>query len=275
MATKFYLHAAHSTLPSTSLPAGGYVAEQSSWTANATAYGAIYWYTLDNTIGTSQTSWTQSISLIGNYSIFNAMHVSNPLAAQTIASQTITYSGAAYAAYSSWYTPLAYIGHLYIWRPSTGTKVGTLFDNTSSVSPYFIEQAFTLTATSTAVTVQDGDLLVWESWGTMSIRKQVGFGYNVYLDGTTEGDSTSNASYIGFTNDVTLWTPPPVQTQAQAQAAIKDFDVPNYAQAQADIKDTGILDSAQVQAQILAINFQHGRPISDISNNGWLGMVDN
>lgn len=196
---KFYLHDATTSVTGT-LPGGTAVAGSPS----VTATGATTNRTLDGTIGTTQASASlATLAQTAAQSGFLRRLVSGPLGAQTIAAQTITFSGAfSESNNSSDFIPT--IG-LYAWRPSTGALVGTLLSvgTLTMTEPGTGQTALSSTATSTSVTVTTGDILVLELWrnnGTQTTS--VSRTNSCFYDGTTEASTTSNAAFVNFATAV-------------------------------------------------------------------------
>ena len=95
---------------------------------------------------------------------------------------------------------------LYVWRPSTQTKVGDILDGNSNLD---VDEALTtgtgranITAfTGSAVTVSDGDVICFEVWFPITQQAATAYTDTFYYDGTTvtltKNTATSNhASFI-------------------------------------------------------------------------------
>lgn len=139
--------------------------------------------------------------------------VSPPLAAQTIAQQVITLRGATSASNTSSVFSISWV--LAVWRPGTGALVGRVYDGVSlgvaSATAGTSQAVVTVATTSgntTAVTAQDGDVLVLEIWRSAAVQSMAASYTNtVQYDGQNEASTSNNASHIEFTNNVTLAAP--------------------------------------------------------------------
>lgn len=210
--SKFYLHRGTANPPGTfpgSSALGG--------TPTETASGASTLRWQDGTISTvAQTSAVTTTDGTANaQTAWHTRHVSAPLAAQTISAQTITYSlAAAEANAASNFNPSIYIG---LWRPSTGALVGTILavGTITATEPGTTQTAVSGTGTSTQQIAAAGDVIIIETW-----RKSVAPGSatartnTTYYDGTTEASSTNVASFVSFTNALTLLAIAPQPTAA-------------------------------------------------------------
>jgi hypothetical protein len=97
-------------------------------------------------------------------SFYFGRFVSRPLAAQTIQAQNWNYAaivGEGTTASKTFFAPV-----MYVWRPSTGTVVGHIFDGSYVGTNEWPATPATATRNmaGAAVTVQDGDMLVVEAW---------------------------------------------------------------------------------------------------------------
>lgn len=205
MPTKFYWHDVATsnagTLPGTGISVS---------VTTPTQIGSGVNRSMDAAIGGAQTSrLITTLAQTGTQSAMIARFLSAPIAAQTIASQTITVRlGASEANANSDFLPLAVIA---VWRPGTGALVGRIADLVSSGStePGTGETAisFQILATN-GIVVLDGDVLVFEIWRAANTQVMAtAYTNTVFYDGTTEGSTTSNAAHVEFTNNVALYTP--------------------------------------------------------------------
>ncbi len=146
-------------------------------------------------------------------SLYFGRFISPPLAAQTIASQTWTISlgGLEGNTNANLFTRPV----IYVWRPSTSTRVGFIYDglgNIPNVEWGTAQASIFGTLTSASVTVQAGDLLVFEVWG-YSATQGMATAYINYIafNGTQEATAnataqSASASYIQSANDLTWET---------------------------------------------------------------------
>lgn len=210
MATRLYFrnatHSLSGTLPST---------EQSTATANWTATGATTLKTLSTTQGSSQTSHSgTSQATTATQSGLLGYFVSAPLAGnQTVGGGSMILNAAeneGNLASNFWVNAL----HVYVWRPSTGTLVGTVRDAGATslgglepTSASSIQVTHITGITSSAVSAQTGDVVVVEVWSRFTQTMGSGYTSVFYFDGattnTTENAVVSNhASFIELTENL-------------------------------------------------------------------------
>jgi hypothetical protein len=196
MATKFYFHDATSSVGPTS--------EQTSWTPNVNATGYDTPRTMTETKGAAQVSVAAASTATAQYLFFRSF-VSPALAAQTIASQTVTCiiganCGTAAKFYFGW--------GVYLYRG--GSNVATIVADVNDGDTLdTAEEGRTATATSTVQEAQSGDRLVLEIWmnrtGTVNA-----YTATLYYDGTTDPVNQTGtadaASYLSFANTLLLGT---------------------------------------------------------------------
>lgn len=207
MATKFYFRLAAPSVSGT-LPSG----EQATATAAFSATGSGTIKGLDLSPGTSfaTISGTSSATTAAQDGYFG-MFMSEPLPAATLGGGSIVLNIAdreSNAASNFWINSI----NAYIWRPSTGTKVGTIRDSSgTSLGGTEGGTGYTVThitgITSSAVTAQAGDVLIVEVWArftqSMGSNYTVDLGYDGTTENTTENASVTNhASYIEFTENL-------------------------------------------------------------------------
>lgn len=207
---KFYFHDAASSVTGT-LPGAS---DGSSVTPTVTATGASTNRSMNDTIGTSQiagslTTASQTTQQINWYRRF----LSPALAAQTITAALSTWS--LHIAIGESSTNAAHTFSrcvLYVWRPSTGGLVGTLWDQASTgqqSNTLAVEQAFSASLPNpagTSVTAANGDVLVFEFYSVHSQSMASALTTTFYYDGTTEDSATSNAAYLLAPADLPLAT---------------------------------------------------------------------
>lgn len=212
MATKFYMHNATSTDTGT-LPTGFGLVNGTASAVNVS--GADTNRVADTTIGASQASGV--LTTLANTSSQTSLirrFLSAPLAAQTIAQQAVDSSAAwAESSLNSDFQPTAAVT---LWRPGTGAVVG-LVKSWSWGEPGTAE-AWAVEASggnSSAQTALDGDILVFEFYRGSGVQGMAtAYTNSFFYDGTTEGSSTTAASFVTFPNTLTFYTPtlspPPV-----------------------------------------------------------------
>lgn len=111
-------------------------------------------------VSTNITSLAQTARQSGRFSRATSL----PLAAQTISANTWTAvvrvqesntNANAFAAFS-----------IFVWRPSTSSRVGFIYDSSTSLGTEWGTTLSnrTYTVSGSAVTVEDGDVLSWEIW---------------------------------------------------------------------------------------------------------------
>jgi hypothetical protein len=204
LATKFYLHATTSGLPSGTLPTD----EQSSLTPDANDFeGSRTTNRLMNTtIGVSQANLTNTSTGDTNaHNYYVTRFVSPVLWQGNISAQTWTVEYAAKEANAAANFPRNGAGvmyvNCYIWKPSDGTKVGTILDGNSNADG---EEAGTsqtvinFTFSGAAVTgLTPGDaVLVFEVWAQVTQGNGTARVQDFYYDGTTENSTTNEAAFI-------------------------------------------------------------------------------
>lgn len=193
MPTKLYLHSAVNDLSGT-FPSG----EQSARTPSWTTTGGATLRKMDTAIGAAQaslagTTLAQTAAQIG----LLGMWVSPPLSgAQTVGGGTMVLNAAdqeSNASANFWANSV----NVYVWRPSTGAKVGTVLDATGSLGGTEGGTGETVThitgIASSAVSASDGDVVVCELWGHHTQSMATAYTATVYFDGTTE-NTTENAA---------------------------------------------------------------------------------
>lgn len=204
MAAKLYFHNAANALSGT-FPTG----EQSAATPTHTDSGATTLRTMDGTIGTSQVAVqvTHDNTINTRYRHFYRFFCSTPLSgAQTVGGGTATVNLAdEFDAVN--------INHwagqrvcVYVWRPSTGAIVGTLFDGITSggeePTASNSEQVTIVTFSTSAISAAGGDVVICEVWsdhfvGGNRVNADTFFYYDGTTENTTENAVVSNhASYI-------------------------------------------------------------------------------
>jgi hypothetical protein len=253
MATKFYLHRATANPPGT-FPAAATALGGTPTVKDANA-GTLRW--LDGTIsGVAQTSAVSTTDGTSNaQTAWHTRHVSAPLAAQTIAAQTLTYSlAAAEANAGSNFNPSIYVS---LWRPSTGLEVGAIMvvGTITATEPGTTQTATSGTGTSTQQIAQAGDVIIIETW-----RKSIAPGATTartnttFYDGTTEASTTNVASFVNFANTLTFAA---IGPQPTALALTFTGATPTVA----------VTDNKTPQPTVLAMTFSGATPTVAVTNN--------
>ena len=210
MATRLYFHAASNALSGT-FPAG----EQSSLVASYSATGANTLRKMDTTKGVLQSSTVAaSLATLSEQTGFYGFFCSDPLSAnQNVggAGQTVTLN----IANSMNGTMMALGGDLrfnvYVWRPSTGAKVGTVGDALGLTGDAIVSNTTervnqgTTTAT-TQVAALAGDILVCEVWQIHTQTLAVTRTGTFFFDGTIVTAATNtfvgdHAAFLEFSAD--------------------------------------------------------------------------
>src|SRR6478609_3698948 len=189
MVSRLYLHNAASPVGGT-LPA----TKQSAQTVVASNSASVN-KTMTTTIGTTQTS--SSIANVSGYNYFTRF-VAAPLAAQTISANTWTINFA--ASQSSSFAASNIRACIYVWRPSSGTRVGFIADSVVALTTQFTsgEFSYQVTVAGSAVTAIAGDVLCFEAiLSTSSSSGTLAFYYDGATINTTDGSNVSDqASFI-------------------------------------------------------------------------------
>jgi hypothetical protein len=195
MPTRFYFHNATSALSGT-FPTG----DQSAATANVTAAGAATMRVMDLVIGSGQT--TMNFTTDGSTNARNNFlrtFVSPPLVGdQIVGGGNMILNAAEQESNTNanfWINSCC----VYVWRPSTGTKVGNVRDAAgtslggSEPSAANSTQVSHITAiTTSAVNALNGDVVICEIWTRTTQGQNNGYTALFQYDGTTE-NTTENA----------------------------------------------------------------------------------
>lgn len=214
MPTKLYFHNAATTVTGT-LP----TTEQATATAAWTTTGATTLRSMNTTIGSAQASLAgtavagDGTARDGWYGYFCSDTL---LTAQTVGGGTIIFNCADSITNGDPNVRPNSL-NIYVWRPSTGTKVGTVRDSTGTSlggtepSATNSEQVTHITGiTSSAVSAAAGDVIIVEVWTRYTPTGMFQTSTcTLFYDGTTETTTentvvTSQASYIQFTENLTF-----------------------------------------------------------------------
>lgn len=212
MATRLYFHAANSAVGGT-LPA----AEQSALTAALSVDAQTVNRNMDTNIGSSATSRT-FLSANATRDIYITKFVSPPIYQTSIAANTWTY---AFTADEDSATPNFPVNganqpvylNVYVWKPSSGTKVGTILDgNTASTvdeGGVATKVGHVVTFTGSAVAgLTSGDaVIVAEIWFRVA-STVLNITCRYYFDGATtvveNATNAASASYVETPEDLLL-----------------------------------------------------------------------
>jgi hypothetical protein len=209
---KFYLHAVNSPVIGTLPPAG---ASGSSSTPTKIGTGGDTNRLMNGEIGVLQTSvvLTTNASTSAQSGLIGRW-ISPPLAAGNILVSSATspirrISGS----HSNSNSNLLFTQDIYVWRPSSGTRVGELYlqgsanSGVSSVtSTSETDYSLTLTLGSGfGQAVLDNDVLVLEIWRSSNAQSMAtAYSNTVFYDGATEGSASDAASYLLFVQGIPL-----------------------------------------------------------------------
>lgn len=212
MATRLYFHNASNALTGT-FP----TTEQSATTATVTATGANTLRTMNTTIGVAQASLVVTTSAVTTpQTSFMGYFCSAPLGVdQTVGGGTMILNSADAESNGSanwWINAL----NIYVWRPSTGLRVGTVRDAAGTslggteATATNSEQVTHITGiTSSAVSALAGDVVICEVWVAFTQVMATAYTGTFYYDGTTVNTTentvvTSQASFIELTENLTF-----------------------------------------------------------------------
>lgn len=214
MATRLYFHNATSTLAGT-FPS----TEQSTATANVTATGAITMRVMNTLIGTGQTSVNITTSASTNIrSNFLRTFCSPPLqGTQVVGGGNIILNTADQESNTSanfWVNAL----NIYVWRPSTGVRVGTIRDaggtslgGSEPTAANSMQVTHITGITTSAVTAQNGDVIIAEIWTRTTQSNATAYTCIFQYDGTTVNTTenavvTNHASFVELTENLVFGT---------------------------------------------------------------------
>jgi hypothetical protein len=166
-----------------------------------TASGASTNRTMNNTVGSSQVTATTGAQSFGTGSTqcWFRRFISEPLNAQSIGAGTWTMSGAGRET-SANANQFMGVGGCWLWRPSTGAIITTIFTisgSSTSTEPGTTQTAVVGTCTGgAAATALAGDVLVYELWSSGAPSMSGTYTIDVFYDGTTEASTTSCAAFL-------------------------------------------------------------------------------
>lgn len=225
MVTRFYFHNALSTVSGT-LPTG----EQSTKTAFFNFDTTTNNRSMSTAIGTAQASLTHvnTTQSQANNTCYVTRFVSTPINQTSIAANTWTYNFACKLSVTTntddfptndtapKFVPLC----CYVWRPSTGTKVGNILDGNSATgvytdignlgTPTTSESAEHGTFTGSAVaSTAAGDVIIFEAWVDAWLNNTTSVTFSYFYDGTTTNTTSgaivsNHASFLETPENITL-----------------------------------------------------------------------
>lgn len=204
--SKFYFHDAATTNTGT-MPTGIFV---NSGDSSGDATGARTARAADDVIGALQTSATITATANTNPQNWGYRRfVSPPLAAQTIAPGDGNWTFSCARAESNLNHNQLVVCNMSFWSPSSGAQVGANHLSLSGTEPTVAaaEQAeSTTSAWALSTTISDGDIIVFEVYDSFIQAMATAYTSTFYYDGTTEGSTTSCASFVAPPSALTLFT---------------------------------------------------------------------
>jgi hypothetical protein len=210
---------------------------------------------MSTTIGTAQSIITLTTNAVTSQQFYYfTKFVSEPLNQTSIAANTWTYNFAArspvsgFANYPTGSTNQPVRVHVYVWRPSNGTKVGTILDGTSastvdecvSSSLLVCQTTFSGAAVSS---IQTNDVIICEIWHVLTQSLGSAVACEFAYDGTTANTTknatvTNHASFLETPENISFVgaTTPVSQTsihkysirQYIAQTSIQKYSIRQY-----------------------------------------------
>jgi hypothetical protein len=225
LATRFYLHNALSGVSGT-LPTG----EQSTKTAFFNFDTTTNNRSMDTTIGTAQASLTHTQAAIAgaNNTCYVTRFVSTQINQSGIAANTWTYNFAAKVSVTSSvddfptndtapkFIPIC----CYVWRPSTGVKVGNILDGNSATGVYTdLGNGGTNTTSESAehgtfagaavASAAANDVIILEAWVDAWFSTATSTILSYFYDGTTVNTTagavvSNHASFLETPENITL-----------------------------------------------------------------------
>ena len=212
IATKLYFHAEGNPNTSGTFP----TTEQSSTTTTYTWDSNLRF--MDTNIGKGQDVIKTFLpgDLAATIDNFVGFFTSYPLSTnQTVGGfgVTMNLSTASYTSNAGGPVFWAKSLNVYVWRPSTNTKVGTIIDSAatslggSTPAINFEKTSYITSIATSAVSALSGDVIICEIWGSSNDT-----GTNdarFYFDGTTENNSnnvtvTNHASYLSIGQELSF-----------------------------------------------------------------------
>lgn len=207
MATRLYLHRAAKSLGSGTLPS----TEQSTLTQALLHDALANNKDMNTTISAvAQTSFSNSFAITStSKDIYVSRWVSDPLGVTSIAANTwilnfACKSGDALCDYPVSSGSSTINVNIYVWRPSTNSKVGTIRDGTSSSNTgnggETAEKVVNVNVAGSAVTCQLNDVIIVEIWLRATTVFNANYTCVFYYDGTTANttDAATVSNHAAF-----------------------------------------------------------------------------
>jgi len=217
LATKLYLHREGvGTLPTGTLPSS----EQSTLTADANLFDnedGSENRSMNTTVsGSAQTSLTNTSTGDTNaHNYYIARWVSPVLNQTSVAANTWTVEFAASEGNAAANFPRSGAGvmyvNAYVWKPSNGTKYGTILDGNSNADGEeagTTQTVISYTFSGAAVnSLTSGDAcIVFEMWAQVTQANGTARAQTVFYDGTTENSTSNEAAFISTPENLSFST---------------------------------------------------------------------
>ena len=217
MATKLYLHREGvGTLPTGTLPSS----EQSTLTADANLFDnedGSENRSMNTTVsGSAQTSLTNTSTGDTNaHNYYIARWVSPVLNQTSVSANTWTVEFAASEGNAAANFPRSGAGvmyvNAYVWKPSNGTKYGTILDGNSNADGEeagTTQTVISYTFSGAAVnSLTSGDAcIVFEMWAQVTQANGTARAQTVFYDGTTENSTSNEAAFISTPENLSFST---------------------------------------------------------------------
>lgn len=190
------------------------------------------------------------------------------LEAQTIAAATWTFAGGFNESNAAANAFLALA--VYIWRPSTSSKVDTIYDSATALGTEWpsSEAGIVATFSGSSVTTQSGDILVVEVWVVATQGGSMAYANSIYYEGSTrptQGTATTNAaSYIECPNTITFQGAVSINASVtdNSPAATDSSTATHIPPVSADVTDNNPAAADSVTA---SLSFDHTAAVTDNS----------
>lgn len=208
MVTRLYLHGGNSTVAGT-LP----TTEQSTLTSAVNASAQSTNLLMNTSIATGGFAFITYSSTVSTRDIYIGKWVSARLNQTSIAANTWTYYFCANESDLAANHPVSGIDqpvyvNCYVWRPSNGTKVGTILDGNTAATvdesvtaPTYVNHVVTFTGSAVSSIVA-GDVIVFEVWFRITSGSSGGTQYFMY-----DGPNVFAENQVGFNAATYIETP--------------------------------------------------------------------
>lgn len=194
-------------------------AEQSTVTAAHNIVAQTTNKSMNTTIGTGQVTVSANLSISTTVqTVYVTRFISDVLGQTSIAANTWTINQAYQRPGNNINWPNNPVQSvIYVWRPSTGAKVSNIIDSSSSPTQSLSGTSMrtkVFTVSGSAVTCQTGDVIVFESFTSVSRAISSGSELCVYgFDGTTvqtanNTNVTNHAAFIETPENITFGLAP-------------------------------------------------------------------